>query len=398
MNKDTFAAYCLVLPNMMRWLIMPALHINLTFSVLGVPFFWPCIFYIIYIACVKKIHPASHLKNMANIIWLMFLVCPLVLLFVEHGECFGGLYLEALNFYLIVFLFIYFPPREKHFKALFPFFAFVYLFLLVQMILSSFGLWDNATSEGDIFTRANTTAGDSNQSTIIFFIITIIITEYYIKSSYVKIITNIISLGIIAITATRGAFLSMALYMIYFLYIMTKGKSLLHRILYTAAMVIGIMILFRNNVFTDIIIRNEAVAMTSDVSSGRMDRWSDCINLSFKDSPLFGVGHGRVFPTSKDLLFERNRGLFLSQYAGAPHNVWILCLCEYGIFGIICMAAFVFNLLRLVDFKKMLSVGLLLVFGINMMTEACVIQEEILVLTGLLSCMSIAQSNKYVYE
>lgn len=402
-NIEKIAAILLLLPLLIEW--TPGITGGLTWNILGFPFYWPNLFLILYYAITPAIELSDLQQEFKRIILLLLIYSPLSLFIFENGRHAWGLYLVSLQFFIILLVFILKPPTLDQILFLKWIIIALFIYLSAQMILSALGIWqytETAKLDGNmLYARASTKLGDCNQSSIILFLLTVIITNFYIEDRWINLIIIGITFVAVAMVATRGALISIFIFFLAYTLINIWQESLKYKLLiFVGAIGMSVMVV-KYNILNDVINRQTELELAGDATAGRDLLILKALNTSFNDSPIIGVGPNRVFPLTRTLTSARNSGLSISRYSTAPHNTWILILCSFGLLGLGLFLYIAFCIIKRIDFHDPLSWAILCVFLVNMNTEAILLYGEILtficlIITGAL--LKTEYENTYSIE
>lgn len=135
--------------------------------------------------------------------------------------------------------------------------------------------------------------------------------------------------------------------------------------------------------------RNEVAGDSSDITSGRVERWIQAFKI-FKESPLnylFGVGPASV-PIS---MFNEHINPVAS-----PHNVYIGVLLEFGVFYTVVFIIFVFKkILKYFSFRNIPSLVLLGSMLVSWNTEVVPLSFLYSFFFWLLFFLNVYNKNEY---
>lgn len=398
-KRDNIAIMFLFLPNILRW--MPFRTFPLTIKLGVFPFFWPAIFYILYLLYTKKKAPTANESKIRGVIWTCFFLCPLVLLMNEGGSYASALWIQDMILYLVLFSFFFHTPSNSQLAFVKWLVIALYVYILLQMIVSSLGIYqfdeNDVVQDGMRFIRSGTKAGDSNQTSVVLFLFMALITGFYSQKTKINLIIIAITIVAIAMGATRGPLIASTTYFVVFLFAQMKGSSLTQKIgsFLIAVTIVGAVVEY--NVFADVLFRQQELAQTGNLTSNRTDFMKEAIDKSMADSPIVGVGQGRVYPPTDEISrIKENHNLNYSKYAGAPHNVWVLMLCEYGYLGFILLFYACIKLIKQMSFKEPITWSVILVFLVLFNTEAIIIHDQSLLLICFLIIAAIKKSKDCV--
>ncbi|MBN2730660.1 MAG: O-antigen ligase family protein [Bacteroidales bacterium] len=393
-KREKIITYLLIVPVLLRW--MPFRQFSLTFDFMGFPVFWPTIFFILYLVFSPNVKTDTSTLQLGKILKIGLLYSLLVLLLHENGFFAIELFIQNLLFYLVLFAFVYKPLSDRQLGYLKWIIVSLYFYILIQAMLSATGVWQIVEVEYESsymsFYRARTKAGDSNQTALILTLFTYIITGYYSFNKSFKYFVLFLSFATISMIATRGSLLALSLYAVAFLYINLKRSKYIYKIFIIIFIFIGSYVTIKKNLISDVLLRTTELAEDGNISANRDILIYGALNTAFKDSPIFGVGQGRVYPSTKDLARMLDGGKVYSKYLTAPHNVWILFLCEYGIVGFLVLLIIIIKILNKISYKNVLFWSLFAFFSISMNTESVIVHDEVLVFVCILITCAIRSS------
>lgn len=137
-------------------------------------------------------------------------------------------------------------------------------------------------------------------------------------------------------------FSACAIYIVYCIIIMTRGKKALNKLLkivglFLAVVLIATIVFSAIPALATVVVRLQESLAEGDLDNGRYIIWEVAIHV-FKENPVWGIGW-KEFSTSYGYALLR------SETAYDAHNVFLQLLCETGVIGF-CLYAFWFiNLL-----------------------------------------------------
>lgn len=401
-SKRTIAFFFLIFPLFLHW-FLPDGRWEMLFTTFGIGRFkysWIAIFYLLYLLYSKG-RKGNRGTAALNFVFLVSLtICGLSLVVSNGGNYSFSLFLSAIPFYIAPLVLINHPVSPESAKVFKPFIYSAYgLNVLVYIMAVFFGKTLISVDLEDIgnnfFYRPSTFVGGPNASSFFLFLVGAFIAEIYIKKSGIKFLFSFFVLGLIIAGACRGALVAQLFYMFVAFFknigkIPWQGKIVL---------VLTVLAFFyvaqRINLFEDVIQRNEEQVDKNDITSGREVRVLFVLNNTLRDSPLIGVGHGRVFSSSKDLLYQYNEKNFTySNYHGAPHNVWALVFAEYGYIGFALFIIGVICVLSLLNYHNNLSYVLVISIFVLMNTESILIQDDFWPFLWIIFCYASVKPPK----
>jgi len=341
-KKGNIAICLFVIPFISRWLFPSSWELSLTINLLGIPIY---ILDFMYVAFPFFAKPSLTKWKIPIIILLCiyFLVgllghiqyptYPISIILVTNQPIIPAL----------ILILIYPFTREQIFfvKNLF---ILTFIILSIEIILGTLGFVDFGTRSSynfnDIF-RISTTIGAATGTGVVMFMLGGMIISVYLKGKQ-RIIFTILFIITIALTISRGPFLSLILFIIILLFRDLQNNK---NKLITIFGVIGIaIILVYTGIFNPMFQRVEA--QSSDISTGRDIFFLDALHL-IKEHLFFGVGFGNVFQ-EKDLMNAP-----FTPFSFIPtHNYYLIVLAESGIIGafiLLCVFLLLFTRMNYKD-------------------------------------------------
>lgn len=392
--NENIAILMLFLPLAMHWLLPEGPRWEQAFTTIGVGSFkysWIVVFYFAYFLFYPKKPSNLYLKKIEGLFIIGFVLCPLGLLVMDGGSAIG-LLLSAIPFYLAPCMILSRPPMVESFKILkYPllFILIISLYFYYKGVLVSYSMGYGVDE------RPTTLVGPVNTSSYFIVIISCLFAELYIKQRWLKMSLLLIVTLLTIVGACRGALLVIGLYIIILMVREYKDTKMIVKIMLILSLSASIFFVFSSDLFSVLSMKNEEIAEGGDITSGRGERIALVIDKAFNDSPLVGVGHGRVFPSSKDLLVQRDeRGFHYSKYEGAPHNAFVVILAERGIIGFLLVIIGVVYILLLLDYRNNLSYLVLLMMAVMANFEAILIQDDFWPLFWIIVSLSAKKAIK----
>jgi O-antigen ligase len=336
------------------------------------------------------------MSKIRKIIIGAFLICPFLLVFNDSGSHAFDLWIQDMIVLGLMYAFTFHTPSDKQLRFIKWLIIFLYLYILLQMYASTLGLHvfnlNDAAADGMNFIRGFTKAGDSIMSSIVLFLFCVMITGYFINNRKLNIVIISLTLIAIAMGASRGPLLAIIGYFVVYMISVLKGRSFAQKLGLIIISSIFIVIAIQFNIFADVLSRQDQLSESGNVTSNRFDLIQASLEKAMNDSPIFGVGQGRIYPSTLELSrFYAAEGSY-SQYNGAPHNLWIVVLCEYGILGLLCMIGLFVLLLKQMNIRMSITWGVIFVFLITFNTESGVLRDQTFMLICLLITMAIRKN------
>lgn len=389
--NEKIAVLLLFLPLAMHWLLPegPVWEQRFTTITFGsFRFSWIVIFYVFYYFSYTKHSVNSRLRKVFILFLFAFVICPIPLVLVNHGDYAIGLFLSSIPFFLAPCILISKPPQRDSLRILkYPLF-----FVLIVTIYFYFHAVRETLNVGfGVDERPTTLVGSVNISSFFLVILTCFISELYLKSELMKFSLLLFVLGLSLVGACRGAVLFMGLYILFMVLKSYKKTAWYVKVLLILTIASSVYFAYTSNLFQFLEMRNEELSEQGggDFTSGRGERIAYVLDKAYSVSPIIGVGHGRVFPSSKDLLVQRDERKFnYSIYAGAPHNAFVVAFAEYGVIGIILVIIGVIHILKSLDYRNNLSYIVLLMLFVMGNTEAILIQDDFWPLLWIIVALS----------
>lgn len=374
-NQKNIAILFLFVPLFLHWLLPEGEIWEQAFTTIGFGKFkysWVCIFYVLYYLLYTPHKQNVKLLKLRLLFIIGLLLCPLVLIVADNGKYALELFLSAIPFFIVPIILITRPLNKEDLTFV------KYPLLLVFLITVYF--YVNSTFTNGFFgvnSRPITLIGDTNASSFFLATMSCLISSIYCKSNTTRIFVLLFSFALIIAGACRGAFLFMFVICSIYLFQSLKKNRWYYKMLLVICIAAFVYICNHFELFSGLSSRTEEL-IGSDITSGRTSRATFVMNNTWRDSPILGVGHGRVFPTSKDLLTLKNdQGLNISAYSAAPHNIYVLTFGEYGIVGIILLCIGLFYLLTGLNYNEYPSYIVLVLAFICGNTEAILYQDDL---------------------
>lgn len=394
-KREKLTSILLFIPVIFRW--MPYRPFPIVYFYDGFPYFWPSIFFLLYLL-IQPPHYKTSVNNSAKKVLLVGLpLCVISLLASEDAMYSVELFIKVIFCYTLPLIFLYKPLSPGQLNYLKYLVIGLYFYVAIQAFLSATGIWQiveiDYESDAMSFFRARTKAGDSNQTALVIVLLTILTTSYYSKRRMFNLCIIFFSFITIAMCATRGSLIVITIYLVSYLLVCLKGSPFKYKLLIIASILYGGYYTTTHNIMGDVITRTNSLSEVGNISANRDVLILGALNNAFVDSPLIGVGQGRVYPSTKDLARAHDNGLNYSKYTTAPHNYWIVVLCEYGLIGFILLLVFTIKYLKNLDYRIPISWGILGFIVVSMNTEAIIIHDEVL----LFVCMMFL-CRKYLKE
>ena len=394
---DNIAILMLFLPLAMHWLLPEGPKWEQAFTTIGVGSFkysWIIVFYFAFYVFYSKQPSHPYFIRIRGLFILGFILSPLALLAMDGGFEMG-LLLSAVPFYLAPCMILSKPPRAESFRILkYP----LFFILIVSIYFYYKGALASYSMGYDVDARPMTLVGSVNMSSYFMVILSCLIAELYIKHKWFKISLLLLLAMLTIVGACRGALLIIGLYIIILLKREFKGTSKTVKIMLALVLAVVISFVLTSNLFLVLSMKNEEISEGGDITTGRGERIELVLKKTMDDSPIVGVGHGRVFPSSKDLLVQRDeRGFHYSSYAGSPHNAFVVILAEHGIIGFILVIIGIVYLLLLLDYRNNLSYLVVMLIFILGNTEAILIQDDLWPLFWIVVALSAKKTIKRKY-
>jgi O-antigen ligase len=338
----------------------------------------------------------KYMSKIRKIVVGAFLILPFILVFNDGGNYAFSLWINDMVFFMLMIAFTFHTPSDKQLRFIKWLIIFLYLYILLQMYASVLGLHtfdlNNREIDGMNFIRGSTKAGDSIMSSIVLFLFCVMITGYFINNYKLNLVIITLTLIPIAMGASRGPLLAIIGYFVVYMIAILRGRSFAQKLVSIIISVILIAVAIQFNIFADILLRQEQLSESGDITSNRFDLIQTSLEKAMSDSPIFGVGQGRIYPPTRELArFVAAEGPY-SRYNGAPHNLWIVTLCEYGIVGLLCMIGLFVLLLKQMNIRMRITWGVIFVFLILFNTESGVIFDQTFMLICLLITMAVRKN------
>lgn len=383
-SKNKIAYWFLFLPLFIHWTLPEGRWETLftVFNISGFRYSWIVLFYLLFYLKFKGEIYYKNYTYLKRLFLLALIMCPISLISSNEAKYAIPLFFEALPCLLLPIALLKRPLEKTEIQAIKQPFLVVYAIQVFLYFLSTFfGITIISYEFDDIgdfmFYRPVTFVGGPNSSSFFLFLGAAFYAENFISKEKNRIAFLLVIFGMVVAGSCRGALLCMAVYLSsyllrYFFSARIWSKVLL--LIMLGGFAYGSM---RLGLFSDVLQRNETQTEIDDISNGRGWRIALVLEQTMRDSPIIGVGHGRVFSTSKDLLSQFNDKNFeYSKYHGAPHNAWVIILAEYGILGAILAIVGAVIIFCCLDYKNRLSYVVIVSMLIFMNTEAIMVQDD----------------------
>ena len=358
-NREVLISLLLVIPMFTHWLLPAGLERKfMLFAGFGL-FYLPNICYFIYIILYSVLHiNVVYTKNQK---YTIFLICICLFLFSilqlvsapdVIGEDISFIIFNNFSFIYLPLLFFCFPLDYEHLNSLRFFFLVVWFIICVEVLLYSVGLsfWGPDMTEGMTMDyagvyRVHTTVGASTGTSIIVYVLGILLTSFFQFEKKTTFIILIITSIAVLFSVSRGSILVWGIYVcILFYKDYFKQTKSLRKVLYILIAVLSVLALYKYHFFDPLITRNE-LKEKNDLTSGRID-YDKAVFKIAKESSYLGVGSGEVYP-DKSIIDVIN----INHYAPV-HNLYLLYLAEIGIMGCIFLFFIFFIALKGLDYSR----------------------------------------------
>ena len=337
----------LFIPMMCKWLLPPGIELLFYVCLFDIiPLFIPNLLIPLSVFFLERKPAGAHLSFL-----LIFDFCICIISLLVNGTEYWVSTIFGECFYIYAFLLaVNYTFYEK--KRIFLW-AFIPLIILtIQVVVYGFGfatLKDpNANNQFANVLRVYTTVGAATGSGCIVVMLGII--SYY-TTPYKKIgmASLLIALVASALLMSRMPFVCISCFL---LYVMIKDfkKDRKKTVVFALMLVLTYLI----GVFDPIYQR----VINKDDFTSQRDVLIERVLTDFKGNELLGLGIGNVFATDE---FSKNG--IRPIYVGAPHNSYILLLCEQGYLGTFIFMLFLALLLYecwLQDKQNVFTIFLLL--------------------------------------
>lgn len=390
--KDILVILFLVIPIVSRWLLPSGIEMQLTKSILDIPFYIPNLFIFLFMLYATR---NKRDKKIKIILGIHFCFSIIGILLNEYTDKISFLFAGTYYFYAM-YIALNYRITESQKVILKKVFFYSLFILTLQIILYSTGVLiysKDVTSGYDLagIYRISTTVGAATGTAGLIFLLGCITFYLYGKTlhGFLALIFSIVSLLLLI---SRGGIIAMAVFLILFFWDDIK-KSFRKSFAVIIFFTILFFSLYKVGLFEPILIRTKNAQQGSDITSGRLE----LIETSIRDmkdygSFLFGLGTGNVY-RSKDL----NVLNIDSKYYGAPHNSFVLTYVEQGFAGIFLFLIFWLSLLYKIRDNKTIFYILLSFFFILLNTETVfLIDSEFVFLLSII--MMIGLDKKYLLK
>lgn len=323
--------YMLLLPAFLMAFVPSGMEERMNVNFLGYDLF-PFVFLGFLALCIR----AVGIKNVKTDIWfLMFVVFVVVfdLRFISDNyfahvaigtEFVGGYFFaKYINYTKWIKKVIYIATLS------------LLALIVLQQVSFSFGLGYFASGQQEIelidgVYRVGTTVGGSTY-TGVFVVILCGILLSLTKSQIMKCVILLITIFSTILSGTRS---SMIVAIVVGLYLIFRAKKIsnAYRIMAVAVFMVFLLPILESVVEE----RNEAAVYSTDITSGRTERWENMFKLMDNNSSSYLVGFGGgTVPIS-----NYNKEI---QPLSSPHNAYLGMLFQYGILGLFFLVVMLFK-------------------------------------------------------
>lgn len=375
----------LVMPMISHWILPAGLEMNLYLPILGIPFYLPNLFYLLYILSYPCIQDRT-IETSRSHFWaitfcILFWIAYILITLLNYAEPLLPIIFDAYPIVWIAPIMILYPLSENQLQSTKYVMLFSLLFLCFEIYLYATGTLTYRASAGNLLKgqeyaggimRISTTIGAATGTSVIVSWLGILCFSLYEFPSPIKWSLFIMTVIAVFCTVSRGSIIAMSLYALYYVYVNYLNKSTFKTkfTAITSALVI-IMGLNYFSVFDPIMDRNEQLA--TNISTGRDKHVEHSFKIIEKSKGM-GVGAAMMFPE------KSIQGIVVPKEREASHNVFLILAGETGIIGLILFLGTLLILLFNTDRNCSLHVFLWLALLVNFNTEGVILMSEFIAL------------------
>jgi O-antigen ligase len=235
-------------------------------------------------------------------------------------------------------------------------FFIVFLYLSIQTILIATNILviDTGYSYNvGNYIRRGTTAGPPTYTGHVLLLLFSLLISLNKKTKHFYLLLPLSFLSIF-FTGTRSAL--MALVFGIFLYMLLNNMFVKRAKLVLLLLITIFIFNSQFNIFDTIKIRNIEAMESSDITSGRLERWNETFEILSKDKQYLFFGYGGAqSPYFNTNLIKINPKI-------SPHNVYISFLFEHGILGLSSFLLVILFVIKNIKDRKSLDFMLLISF------------------------------------
>ena len=296
-KKEKWVAYIIAFLFFSRWIIPLSIRRSLLVSFIGVPLFLPNLLIIplLYI-CYKRRNSIT--RNFNSLLLAQLLMLLIGFFLNPYDSRFIHLIAGTYYFYAMFFAVNFRLSQNQQF-ALKKLLLYFFIGLSIEIILFSFGVltWTNdvtstVTVVDGVF-RFNSTLGGPTMASQIMCILGCLLYYYYEKTKIGYTILGV-TLTILLIQMSRGAFIAFVFIMVFYFFDTMKSKKYTLKFFISALLII--LIIQHFGLFDIMIERNDS--LREDFTSGRDSHLIKTFNMiNSNQSWVFGLGLANVFQT-----------------------------------------------------------------------------------------------------
>ena len=287
----------------------------------------------------------------------LFVFSTIHLLFFSDAKGEDIPYIVINNYSFIYFPILFFtlPLDHRHIISLRWLFLGIWAIICTEVLLYSVGLSvfgpdlteEMATDYAGVY-RVHTTLGAATGTSIVVYILGILLTSYFPFDRRIVFLILIITTIAVLFSISRGAILVWGLYVLSLFYRdYLKKSNFIRKIGYLVLAIASLVLLYHYSFFDPLIARSE-LKNRSNWTSGR-DEFNERVFDIIKEADFMGVGSGEVYP-DKSIIDV----ITIKHYAPV-HNVYLLYLAEIGLFGCLFLLFIFVFALRGLDYSKTYS-------------------------------------------
>ncbi|TKG95379.1 O-antigen ligase family protein [Puteibacter caeruleilacunae] len=339
---DCIYVFLLVFPVLCRWFFLDSWETRFTYNLFNYPLFLPELSFLLMVIFFPQVKGRNIKLVTVSIIGLIFVYIGCVWNSFPNPVI---NFLGGSDFFLTTLMFGLFPIKTKHI----PYLKWILLGALVLLgieivlfstVITYSGMQDRQEYGG--ITRISSTVGGSTGTAVVLFIVGTIVYHCFKINRTIRVGSVCFTTVAIIFTFSRGALLAQVLFVLFLSFKWIRHLKKQRSVFVFALCLIGVVFFSRSikelKVMEGFKERFNNSIESGDITSGRTERWEMAYEL-FKESPIIGNGSGYINPYIRG----RNIGAY-SRDMFSPHNVYLLCLVDYGIvgFSLLCIVLLLF--------------------------------------------------------
>lgn len=365
LNRDFLGVFLFFFPLILKWILPSGIEQALYVQLFGfIPLFPANLTLLVAPFFLVHVKGYGLLKTLL-LIDLVWILCLAIMHNIPFEILISG------SFYIYAFFYLcFFKFSEKQVQYIDKLLFFPLTYIFVQIILYSLGLSNNDMFAGNMsfagVLRISTSAGPATASACIVAVSGMLIVTIT-KNKWIKFSTLLMMLISGSFLMSRMPFLCILLFILFVLFYGKIGKK--NMIICSLLLVVSVYFGILNPVL------ERALSKTSkDFDSNR----AALINKTMQDYEMdgkVGLGVGNVYVSTEINYFIND--IEKPMFWGAPHNSYVLLLCEQGFLGLFVLSLFFVLLFKemFLTSKKLFFV-LLLIFSTLFNSETVVITNS----------------------